>query len=112
MVCSPPPCLAGLEVSVAETEKRNGKNGMNMQETFTVYLVETRPMEAVAEGRNPAPDSLWRRYSEFEVLRSYLLVTYPAIVVSPLPEKRNFLQRVTSHPVLSNDNILYQFLTE
>ncbi|KAG7271193.1 hypothetical protein CRUP_031450 [Coryphaenoides rupestris] len=24
----------------------------------------------------------------------------------------NFLQRVTSHPVLSNDNILYQFLTE
>lgn len=50
-------------------------------------------MEAVAEGRNPAPDSLWRRYSEFEVLRSYLLVTYPAIVVSPLPEKR-----VRRHP--------------
>lgn len=51
-----------------------------------------RPMDAVAEGRNPAPDSLWRRYSEFELLRSYLVVTYPYIVVPPLPEKR-----VSSH---------------
>uniref|UniRef100_A0A8C5AIC6 PX domain-containing protein n=1 Tax=Gadus morhua TaxID=8049 RepID=A0A8C5AIC6_GADMO len=127
-----------LEVSVAETEKRNGKNAMNMQETFTVYLVETRPVEPLADGRQLAPDSLWRRYSEFEILRSYLLVTYPAVVVSPLPEKRaefvwhklsadnmdpdfverrrvgleNFLQRVTSHPVLSHDSLLYQFLTE
>ncbi|XP_056445189.1 sorting nexin-4-like [Gadus chalcogrammus] len=133
-----PSLSSRLEVSVAETEKRNGKNAMNMQETFTVYLVETRPVEPLADGRQPAPDSLWRRYSEFEILRSYLLVTYPAVVVSPLPEKRaefvwhklsadnmdpdfverrrvgleNFLQRVTSHPVLSHDSILYQFLTE
>lgn len=42
MVCSPSTLSGRLEVSVAETEKRNGKNGMNMQETFTVYLVETR----------------------------------------------------------------------
>lgn len=48
----------------------------------------SRPMDAVAEGRNPAPDSLWRRYSEFELLRNYLIVTYPYIVVPPLPEKR------------------------
>jgi len=34
------------------------------------------------------PTSVWRRYSEFELLRSYLEVTYPAIVVPPLPEKR------------------------
>lgn len=45
-------------------------------------------MDAVAEGRNPAPDSLWRRYSEFELLRNYLIVTYPYIVAPPLPEKR------------------------
>uniref|UniRef100_A0A3B4Z6G9 Sorting nexin-4-like n=1 Tax=Stegastes partitus TaxID=144197 RepID=A0A3B4Z6G9_9TELE len=109
-----------------------------MQETFTVYLIETRPMDAVADGRNPAPDSLWRRYSEFELLRNYLIVTYPYIVAPPLPEKRaefvwhklsadnmdpdfverrrvgleNFLLRVASHPVLSNDKILYHFLTE
>uniref|UniRef100_A0A0F8CXP7 Sorting nexin-4 n=1 Tax=Larimichthys crocea TaxID=215358 RepID=A0A0F8CXP7_LARCR len=95
-------------------------------------------MDAVVEGRNPAPDALWRRYSEFELLRNYLIVTYPYIVVPPLPEKRaefvwhklsadnmdpdfverrrvgleNFLLRVASHPVLSNDQILYHFLTE
>lgn len=45
-------------------------------------------MAAIAEGHNPAPDSLWRRYSEFELLRHYLLVTYPFIIVPPLPEKR------------------------
>ncbi|XP_032361205.1 sorting nexin-4 [Etheostoma spectabile] len=127
-----------MEICVAEAEKRSGKNAVNMQETFTVYLIETRPMDAVAEGRNPAPDSLWRRYSEFELLRNYLLVTYPYIVVPPLPEKRaefvwhklsadnmdpdfverrrigleNFLLRVASHPVLSNDKILHHFLTE
>ncbi|KAM3857094.1 sorting nexin-4-like [Diretmus argenteus] len=130
--------LRRLEISVAEAEKRSGKNAMNMQETFTVYLIETRPMDAIAEGRNPAPDSLWRRYSEFELLRNYLLVTYPFIVGPPLPEKRaefvwhklsadnmdpdfverrrvgleNFLLRVASHPILSDDKILYHFLTE
>ena len=31
-------------------------------------------------------DSLWRRYSEFELLRNYLLVNYPHVVPS-LPEK-------------------------
>lgn len=45
-------------------------------------------MEAAAEGRGPAPNFLWRRYSEFELLRSYLTVTYPYVVVPPLPEKR------------------------
>ncbi|XP_034528858.1 sorting nexin-4-like isoform X1 [Notolabrus celidotus] len=127
-----------MEICVVEAEKRSGKNAVNMQEAFTVYLIETRPMDAVADGRNPAPDSLWRRYSEFELLRNYLIVTYPYIVVPPLPEKRaefvwhklsadnmdpdfverrrvgleNFLLRVASHPVLSNDKILYHFLTE
>lgn len=57
-----------------------------------------RPMDAVAEGCNPAPDSLWRRYSEFELLRNYLIVTYPYIVVPPLPEKRvsSFIQTLFS----------------
>ncbi|XP_062238504.1 sorting nexin-4-like isoform X5 [Platichthys flesus] len=137
--------LRRMEICVAEAEKRSGKNAVNMQEMFTVYLIETRPMDAVAEGRNPAPegrnpapDSLWRRYSEFELLRSYLIVTYPYIVIPPLPEKRaefvwhkltadnmdpdfverrrvgleNFLMRVASHQVLSNDKILYHFLTD
>uniref|UniRef100_A0A8C7GK39 Sorting nexin 4 n=1 Tax=Oncorhynchus kisutch TaxID=8019 RepID=A0A8C7GK39_ONCKI len=125
-----------MEISVAEAEKRTGKNTVNMQEIYTVYLIETRPVDALTEGITP--DSLWRRYSEFELLRNYLLVTYPFVVVAPLPEKRaeivwhklsadnmdpdfverrrvgleNFLHRVASHPVLCNDNIFYIFLTE
>ncbi|XP_011609091.1 sorting nexin-4-like isoform X1 [Takifugu rubripes] len=131
--------LKKMEISVAEAEKRTGKNTVNMQETYTVYLIETRPAESVSEGGTPAtPDTLWRRYSEFELLRTYLLVTYPYIIVPPLPEKRaefvwhklsadnldpdfverrrvgleNFLLRVASHPVLSNDKIFFLFLTE
>ncbi|KAJ8003916.1 hypothetical protein DPEC_G00153360 [Dallia pectoralis] len=130
--------LRRLEISVAEAEKRTGKNTVNMQETFTMYLIETRLIDVMTEGHNPAPETLWRRYSEFELLRNYLLVTYPFIVVPPLPEKRaefvwhklsadnmdpdfverrrvgleNFLLRVASHSVLSNDKILYGFLTE
>ncbi|CAB1347118.1 unnamed protein product, partial [Coregonus sp. 'balchen'] len=78
--------LRKMEISVAEAEKRTGKNTVNMQEIYTVYLIETRPVDAVTEGITP--DSLWRRYSEFELLRNYLLVTYPFVVVAPLPEKR------------------------
>ncbi|XP_069010718.1 LOW QUALITY PROTEIN: sorting nexin-4-like [Embiotoca jacksoni] len=131
--------LRKMEINVAEAEKRTGKNTVNMQETYTVYLIEIRPAEAVPEGGVPAtPDTLWRRYSEFELLRTYLLVTYPYIIVPPLPEKRaefvwhklsadnldpdfverrrvgleNFLLRVASHSVLSSDEIFFLFLTE
>ncbi|KAG2458823.1 SNX4 protein, partial [Polypterus senegalus] len=130
--------LKKMEISVSEAEKRTGKNTMNMQETYTVYLIETRSVEALNEGQSPAPDTLWRRYSEFELLRNYLLVTYSYIVVPPLPEKRaefvwhklsadnmdpdfverrrigleNFLLRIAAHSVLSKDNIFYLFLTQ
>ncbi|XP_037344990.2 sorting nexin-4-like isoform X1 [Pungitius pungitius] len=131
--------LRKMEINVAEAEKRTGKNTVNMQETYTVYLIEIRPVETVPEGGTPAaPDTLWRRYSDFELLRTYLLVTHPYIIIPPLPEKRaefvwhklaadnldpdfverrrvgleNFLLRVASHPVLSNDKIFLLFLTE
>ncbi|MGH0152256.1 UNVERIFIED_CONTAM: hypothetical protein FKN15_048917 [Acipenser sinensis] len=132
------PLLKKMEISVSEAEKRTGKNAVNMQEVYTVYLIETRPVDAITEGQSTAPDSLWRRYSEFELLRNYLLVTFPYIVVPPLPEKRaefvwhklsadnmdpdfverrrigleNFLLRVASHSVLSKDKIFYLFLTQ
>ena len=32
--------------------------------------------------------SLWRRYTEFELLRAYLEVSYPYIVLPVLPEKK------------------------
>uniref|UniRef100_A0A8C8W6L5 PX domain-containing protein n=1 Tax=Peromyscus maniculatus bairdii TaxID=230844 RepID=A0A8C8W6L5_PERMB len=129
--------LKKIEISVSEAEKRTGRNAMNMQETYTAYLIETRSVEH-ADGQSVLTDSLWRRYSEFELLRNYLLVYYPHVVVPPLPEKRaefvwhklsadnmdpdfverrrigleNFLLRVASHPVLCRDKIFYLFLTQ
>ncbi|XP_072469842.1 sorting nexin-4 isoform X2 [Notamacropus eugenii] len=126
-----------IEITVSEAEKRTGRNAMNMQETYTAYLIETRSVEP-SDGQSVLTDSLWRRYSEFELLRNYLLVYYPHIVVPPLPEKRaefvwhklsadnmdpdfverrrigleNFLLRVASHSVLSEDKIFYLFLTQ
>uniref|UniRef100_A0A4X1TL39 Sorting nexin 4 n=2 Tax=Sus scrofa TaxID=9823 RepID=A0A4X1TL39_PIG len=129
--------LKKIEISVSEAEKRTGRNAMNMQETYTAYLIETRSVEHI-DGQSVLTDSLWRRYSEFELLRNYLLVYYPHIVVPPLPEKRaefvwhklsadnmdpdfverrrigleNFLLRVASHPILCRDRIFYLFLTQ
>lgn len=37
-----PGLLGRMEICIAEAEKRSGKNAMSMQETFTVYLIETR----------------------------------------------------------------------
>lgn len=160
---------------------------MTLKNTLPSLCSVCRPAETVSEGGTPAtPDTLWRRYSEFELLRTYLLVTYPYIIIPPLPEKRvsdayvakcnwffcmmnlsvisvrigewwwkhlqlyfelcslgcgslqaefvwhklsadnldpdfverrrvgleNFLLRVASHPVLSNDKIFFLFLTE
>lgn len=44
MVESGTSLLKKMEISVAEAEKRTGKNTVNMQETYTVYLIETRWM--------------------------------------------------------------------
>ncbi|KAJ6665449.1 hypothetical protein lerEdw1_003290 [Lerista edwardsae] len=130
--------LKKIEISVAEAEKRTGRNAMNMQETYTAYLVETRAVESQAEGQCSPPDCLWRRYSEFELLRNYLLANYPHVIVPPLPEKRaefvwhklsadnmdpdfverrrigleNFLLRVASHPVLCQEKMFNAFLTQ
>lgn len=36
-------CLAKkMEITVSEAEKRTGRNAMNIQETYTAYLIETR----------------------------------------------------------------------
>ncbi|KAE8581707.1 hypothetical protein XENTR_v10024909 [Xenopus tropicalis] len=129
--------LKKLEISVSEAEKRSGKNAVSMQETYTAYLIETRALDGQSELQNSPLDSLWRRYSEFELLRNYLCVSYPYVVVPPLPEKRaefvwhklsadnmdpdfverrrigleNFLLRVASHPALSHDDVFHAFLS-
>ncbi|XP_078661452.1 sorting nexin-4-like isoform X2 [Branchiostoma floridae x Branchiostoma belcheri] len=134
--------LSVLEISVTEPERRTGVTAINMKETYTVYLVETRitdmKSELLPETFTDETFSLWRRYSEFELLRNYLCVTYPAVVIPPLPEKKihmmwqklsggedkfdpdfierrragleSFLLRVAAHGQLSQDKIFHSFL--
>ena len=127
-----------MDVAVVESERRKSEY---IKEPFTVYLVESRPVEN-APSFHPG-SALWRRYSEFDLLRNYLMAVYPYIVMPPLPEKRVlhfqinveklqiatdkfepdfverrrqglecFLLRLSSHPTISQDSIFRAFLSQ
>lgn len=51
---------------------------------YLVYRITDKNIKYNGDGTS----SLWRRYSEFELLQNYLSITYPYIVVPPLPEKK------------------------
>ncbi|KAL1491722.1 hypothetical protein ABEB36_012277 [Hypothenemus hampei] len=110
--------INNIEISVSESEKRN--NGtLNLREYYTVYLIETKLINQTFEGKLSKHSTLWRRYTEFEQLQSYLELTFPYLVLPPLPEKRviragleNFLLRIASHPVLCWDQHFLQFLQD
>ncbi|XP_068082786.1 sorting nexin-4 isoform X1 [Anabrus simplex] len=129
--------LDHMEISVTEAEKR--ENGaLNIRDFYTVYLIETKVTDLDWNGAFSKISSLWRRYSEFELLRTYLEVTYPYVVLPPLPEKKvmytwqkvasdtfdpdfvdrrragleNFLLRVASHPMISHDHLFIGFLQQ
>ncbi|XP_049770693.1 sorting nexin-4-like isoform X2 [Schistocerca cancellata] len=126
-----------MEISVTEAEKR--ENGaLNIRDFYTVYLIETKVTDPDWNGAYSRISSVWRRYSEFVLLRTYLELEYPYIVLPPLPEKKvlypwqkaasdtfdpdfvdrrragleNFLLRVASHPVLSQDHLFVGFLQQ
>ncbi|GLH10267.1 hypothetical protein R5R35_002087 [Gryllus longicercus] len=129
--------LDHMEINVIEAEKR--ENGaLNIRDFYTVYLIETKVTDPEFNGAFSKISALWRRYSEFELLRTYLEVTYPYVVLPPLPEKKvmytwqkvasdtfdpdfvdrrragleNFLLRVASHPVISHDHLFIGFLQQ
>ncbi|XP_017883271.1 sorting nexin-4-like [Ceratina calcarata] len=129
--------LDHMEISIVETEKR-ANGALNLREFYTVYLIETKVTDPDFKGALTQVSSLWRRYTEFELLRTYLEISYPYIVLPPLPEKKvlyawqkvttdtfdpdfvdrrrvgleNFLLRVASHPILSRDVHFMGFLQQ
>ncbi|XP_064644457.1 sorting nexin-4-like isoform X2 [Lineus longissimus] len=126
-----------MDITLTEPEKRIGTS-MKLQETFIVYLVETRVKDPTMKFIGEPTCALWRRYSEFELLRNYLDIMYPSIIVPPLPEKRmsyawqnvssdkfdpdyierrrsgleNYLVRIAMHPTLSKDEMFMAFLRQ
>ncbi|XP_059166974.1 sorting nexin-4-like isoform X2 [Physella acuta] len=129
--------LQWMEITVTEPEKKTIAS-MKMQDTFVVYLIETRVTDENMQGYGEGATSAWRRYSEFELLRNYLDVTFPAVIVPPLPEKKAsyawqnvsmdrfdpdfierrragleiFLLRCAAHPKLCQDKIFIGFLQQ
>ncbi|XP_067938374.1 sorting nexin-4-like [Watersipora subatra] len=97
-----------LEVAVKEPTRRNTTT-IGIQDSYVVYLIEStitdrsKIFSGWLEKRNdetfegssqidhesfPSTISVWRRYSEFDILKDYLMVTFPYLVIPPLPEKR------------------------
>ena len=134
-----PTLLERLKITVGDPEKKTKNTGLKMQETFVVYLIETTPLEVESSSTTEEVSSLWRRYSEFELLRNYLVVMYPSVIIPPLPEKRanfiwtkltatdtydveflerrragleSFLHRVCGHAKLSKDKYLKHFISD
>ncbi|XP_058788669.1 sorting nexin-4-like isoform X2 [Phymastichus coffea] len=129
--------LDHMEITIVEAEKR-ANGALNIKEFYTVYLIETKVIDPDFKDALTNVSSLWRRYTEFELLRAYLEISYPFIVLPPLPEKKvlyawqkvttdtfdpdfvdrrragleNFLLRVSSHPVLSFDKHFIGFLQQ
>ncbi|KAL4228923.1 intercellular trafficking and secretion [Mactra antiquata] len=127
--------LQWMEIRVSEPEKRT-TTAMKMQDTYMVYLVETRITDTNVKCKGDGTTSLWRRYSEFELLRNYLEIMHPALVIPPLPEKKAtytwqnmatdkfdaefierrrgaleiFLLRCAAHPIVCQDKIFIGFL--
>lgn len=99
------PLNSWLKIAIKDPTRRTTTT-LSIQDSFVVYMLETVIhdktkvysgwLEQVApEGETPVdkdafPDvlTIWRRYSEFDLLRDYLLVTFPYIIIPPLPEKR------------------------
>ncbi|XP_014217168.1 sorting nexin-4-like [Copidosoma floridanum] len=129
--------LDHMEMTIVEAEKR-ANGALNLKEFYTVYLIKTKVINPEFSGALTNTSSLWRRYTEFLSLRTYLEVAYPYVVLPSLPEKKvmyawqkvttdtfdpdfidrrragleNFLLSVASHPILSFDKQFMGFLQQ
>ncbi|XP_020616402.1 sorting nexin-4-like [Orbicella faveolata] len=128
--------LNTMIISIIDSEKRYTDI---LKEPYTVYLIETKYIDGGPPAGEPdMSSSIWRRYSEFELLRNYLVANYPALIVPPLPEKRiniaalriaadkfdpdfidkrkvaleSFLLRCGAHPQISQDLSFISFFNQ
>ena len=142
------PLNSWLNVAVKEPTRKTTTT-LKITDTYVAYLVETKIQdrskifsgwldEETDNDSFPEVLNVWRRYSEFDLLRDYLLVTYPSVVLPPLPEKRTtsawqaavadktdpeflerrriyleqFMKRLVKLPEISQDAILLGFMKD
>jgi len=87
------------DIQISNTERRN--SSIAIQDCYIVYLIESRLVQKTTiflcliirysrpKGSNSTNDStcVFRRYSDFEMLRNYLVAKYSWVIVPVLPEK-------------------------
>jgi len=110
-----------VEILIVDAQKTS----LNSTSPYIAYVIRSGNAEA------------HHRYSEFESLRSNLVKLYPTLIVPPIPSKQTigdyavkqakakedaamiarrkrmlqtFLNRVSRHPILSNEHVFHRFL--
>ena len=95
------PTLADqYEIQISNTERRN--SSIAIQDCYIVYLIECRsvvrsnlslifidfsPRPKTSTNKESDSICVFRRYSDFETLRNYLVAKYSWVIVPVLPEK-------------------------
>ncbi|KAH9632056.1 hypothetical protein HF086_006370 [Spodoptera exigua] len=117
--------LKHVDISIVESEKRaNGT--LHVRDHYTVYLIDLKVTDPDYKLVQSKISTIWRRYTEFEQIHDYLLVTYPHVLYAwrksdttdpEFVERRragleNFLLRVASHPRLCFDDQFINFLQQ
>ncbi|CAF3836752.1 unnamed protein product [Rotaria sp. Silwood1] len=124
------------DIQISNSERRN--SSIAIQDSYIVYLIECRPRTSISSNKDIQSSSVFRRYSDFETLRNYLVAKYSWIVVPVLPEKtisytwskshqdrtsvevverrrillERFIHDLCSHRTLSSDTAVKTFLLD
>ncbi|UJR13605.1 hypothetical protein I4U23_000618 [Adineta vaga] len=120
------------DIQISNTERRN--SSIAIQDCYIVYLIECR----LKSNKDSESTCVFRRYSDFETLRNYLVAKYSWVIVPVLPEKtishtwskshqdrtsvevverrrvllERFLRHLCAHPTLSADSAVQTFLLQ
>ncbi|XP_065839267.1 sorting nexin-4-like [Oscarella lobularis] len=134
-------CVADVaDIAIGTNEKRVTNTENFLVDRYVEYEVETTiRIGSSIDAKLPPTFTVFRRYSDFEALRTCLVVSHPSVIVPPLPEKvvnvvwkngtpeldkfnddlighrrcafQTFLVRVSKHSVLSAHPKYHDFLT-
>ena len=72
-------------IKIPETEVRTETNLTGKTSPYVVYLIEVHPAEDMEVKIKYS--TAWRRFSDFDLLRSFLLATHPSTIVPVVPSK-------------------------
>jgi len=72
-------------VKIPETEIRTETNLTGKTSPYVVYLIEVHPAENMDVKIKYS--TAWRRFSDFDLIRSFLLATHPSTIVPVVPSK-------------------------